>query len=414
LGFTEAGRVLLRGAVFAALASAIVPVFGAFCVLACVLLTALAVGLAVRPRVRIDGSLPERIVAGRPVRLTYRLTNTSRLPSYNLSLRFANLPKTFELVSDQAEEEQLVSRLAPGQTAQVAVTIRANRRGCYEIARPTCRSSFPLNLFWFGAARRGREPLIVLPAFYRLQMPARRLARHAQTAGLRLAGRVGASPEYRGTRPFVAGDSPRHIDARAWARLAAPATKEYDEDCDSSAGVVLDTRLPAAPRHSPASRGRRRDDDAGAKDGSPLLEAAVSLCASAAFTMNPGSFIDLVLAGPQLHEFYGWPRGARLDRIHELLAGIEPSEDDPAEDVILSLADRFHEMSQVVFIVLNWGKPQQKLVELAEQAGCLCTVVRIGHPAPDPLTQHSDSDVADSGPRVVSPQEILSGQVKQL
>jgi uncharacterized protein (DUF58 family) len=411
---TEAGRVLLRGVVFVALASVIVPAFGVFCVLASVLLTALVVGLAVRPRVRIDGSLPERIVAGRPTRLTYRLTNTGRLPAYNLSLRFAALPKTFDRVSaDAAEDGQIVSCLAPGETADVTVTIRANRRGYYQIARPICRSSFPLNLFWFGASRRGHESLIVLPAFYRLQVPLRRLARHAQTAGMKLAGRAGVSPEYRGTRPFVPGDSPRHIDARAWARLAAPATKEYDEDCDSSVAVVLDTRLPTVPRHGVILPGRRLETGA-AKDGSPLLEAAVSLCASVAYTMTPSSFIDLVLAGPQLHEFYGWPRGARLDRIHELLAGIKRSQDDPAEDVILSLADRFYEMSQVALILLSWSKPYQKLFELAEQAGCLCNVALIGEPTPDRPVGDSDPGIRGFRPRTLSPKEVLSGQVKQL
>ncbi len=395
-GFTEAGRVVLRGMAFVALAAFIVPAFGVLSILACVLLTALVVGFVVRPRVRIDGHLPGRVIAGRTTQLTYVLKNTGRLPAYNLWLGFPTLPQAIE----QIGSEHTVSRLAPGETAQVTVTIRPTRRGCYRIGHPVCRSGYPFSLLWFGVSREGDESLIALPAFSRLQMSLRRLSRYAQTAGLRLAGRTGVSPEYIGSRPFMRGDSPRHIDARAWARLAAPATKEYDEDCDNYAALVLDTHVPDA-----AAR-----DKSGQVDE---LEAAVSLCASVAFTMNASHFIDLLLAGPELHEFTGWPRDARLDRIHELLAGVEPSRTAPSERTVMSVLDRFREMSQVVFILLGWTQTNEHLVELAERAGCHCTVVLIG----DSKAAQASEDLIPTWAgtvRVLSPREILSGKTRQL
>jgi len=395
-GFTEAGRVILRGTGFVALAAFIVPAFGVLSILACVLLTALLVGFAVRPRVRIDGHLPDRVIAGRTTQLTYVLRNLGRLPAYNLWVGFAGLPQAIEQIGG----EHAVSRLGPGETAQVKVTIRPTRRGCYRIGHPVCRSVFPFNLMWFGASRQGEESLIALPAFSRLQMPLRRLTRYAQTAGMRLAGRTGVSPEYIGSRPFMRGDSPRRIDARAWARLATPATKEYDEDCDNYAGLVLDTRITEA-----ATR-----DKSGRIDE---LEAAVSLCASVAFTMNGSHFIDLLLAGPELHEFAGWPREARLDRIHELLAGVEPSRAELGERAIMSTLDRFREMSQVVFILLDWTQTNQRLVELAQRAGCHCAVVLIGDPVAARVSEDRVPMWAGTV-RVLSPHEILSGQVKQL
>jgi uncharacterized protein (DUF58 family) len=395
-GLTEAGRVVLRGTGFVALAALVVPAFGVLSILVCVLLMALLVGFVVRPRVRIDGNLPDRVIAGRTTELTYVLRNMGRLPAYNLWVGFAGLPQAIEQIAG----EHMVFRLGPGETAQVTVTIRPNRRGCYRIRNPICRSAFPFNLFWFGASRKGEESLIALPAFSWLQMPLRRLSRHTGTAGMRLAGQVGVSPEYIGNRPFMPGDSPRRIDARAWARLAAPATKEYDEDCDNYAALVLDTCIPGAAAHA---RSGQIDE----------LEAAVSLCASAAFTMNGSHFIDLLLAGPDLHEFTGWPREARLDRIHELLAGVEPSQAEPGERAVMSLADRFYQMSQVIFILLRWTRTNQQLVEFAERAGCHCTVVLIGE---------STGLRAKEGPiptwagivRVLSPQEVLSGEIKQL
>lgn len=395
-GLTDAGKVVLRGTGFVALAAVIVPSFGVLSILVCVLLTALLVGFVVRPRVRIDGHLPDRVIAGRATALTYVLRNTGRLPAYNLWVGFAALPQAIE----QCEGERAVARLCPGQTAEITVTIRPTRRGRYRIRHPICRSAYPFNLFWFGASRQGEESLIVLPAFWRLEMPLRRLGRHARSAGTRLAGRVGVSPEYIGNRPFLPGDSPRHIDARAWARLAAPATKEYDDDYDNYAALVLDTRIPDA---ATLSKSGQIDE----------LEAAVSLCASAAFTIHSSHFIDLLLTGPDLHDFTGWPREARLDRIHEVLAGVEPSRAEPGERLIFSLADRFYEMSHVIFILLSWDAASQRLVELAERAGSHYSVLLIGECA-DP---RAGDDLIPSWAgtvRVLSPQEILSGQVKTL
>jgi uncharacterized protein (DUF58 family) len=307
---------------------------------------------------------------------------------------FAAPPQTIEQVTGT----DTVSRLGPGETSEVTVTIRPTRRGCYQMSHPVCRSAFPFNLFWFGASRKGQESLTVLPAFWRLHMPLRRLSRHTETAGVRLAGRTGVSPEYIGSRPYMRGDSPRRIDARAWARLATPATKEYDEDCDNYAAIALDTRIAQTPRHV----------NSGQIDE---LEAAVSLCASVAFTMHNSHFIDLLLAGTELHEFTGWPREARLDRIHELLARVEASQALPDERLVTSLVNRFDRMSQVVFILLNWDSVSQQLVDIAQRAGCYGTVVLIGEP-----TRHSHEPIRPwaGTVRVLSAQEVLSGQVKAL
>lgn len=395
-GFTDAGRVVLRGTGFVALAAFVVPAFGVLSILACVLLTAFVVGFALRPRVRIDGHLPDRVIAGRTTQLTYVLRNVGRLPAYNLWAGFTSLPQAIEQVAG----EHAISRLGPGEAAQVTISIHPTRRGCYRIGGPICRSAFPFNLLWFGASHKGEESLTILPAFWRLGMPMRRLSRQAETAGMRLAARTGVSPEYIGSRPFIRGDSPRRIDARAWARLAAPATKEYDEDSDNYAALVLDTFVP--------------DAIVRAKSGQiDELEAAVSLCASAAFTMNGSHFIELLLAGAEMHEFAGWPREARLDAIHQRLAAAEPSKTQLPERTIVSLADRFRRMSQVVFILLGWTPTNRKLVELAQRAGCYCTVVLIDGAA---AARAGEEPIPtwDGTVRVLSPLEILSGQLKQL
>jgi len=401
LGLTDAGKMVLRGTIFVALATLIVPAFGVLSALVSVVLMALLVGFVLRPKIRISGNLPERIIVGQTAQLRYVLKNVARLPAYNLCLRFGAMPEAIEQVGGG----DVVSRLGPGETTEVTVAIRPKRRGYYQIKQPICQSSFPFNLFSFGTSRDDEETLIVLPAFSRIQIPLRRLSRHVHASGARLAGRTGLSLEYAGNRPFMPGDSPRNIDARAWARLSVPATKEYYDDFDNYTALVLDTGVPEVLSGSSSNEIKE-------------LEAAVSLCASVAFTINNDCLIDFLLAGPDLHQFPppatsgGWPGKVRLDKIHEILAGVEPSRGYSLEHIAPKLANRFSEISEVVFILLKWDKAYRRLLELAGQAGCHCTVLLIGQSGR--MNVDEDNLSWTENVRLLSADDILTGQIKRL
>ena len=401
LGLTDAGKMVLRGTIFVALATLIVPAFGVLSALVSVVLMALLVGFVLRPKIRISGNLPERIIVGQTAQLRYVLKNVARLPAYNLCLRFGAMPEAIEQVGGG----HLVSRLGPGETTEVTIAIRPKRRGYYQIKQPICQSSFPFNLFSFGTSRDDEETLIVLPAFSRIQIPLRRLSRHVHASGARLAGRTGLSLEYAGNRPFMPGDSPRNIDARAWARLSVPATKEYYDDFDNYTALVLDTGVPEVLSGPSSSEVKE-------------LEAAVSLCASVAFTINSDCLIDFLLAGPDLHQFPppatsgGWSGKVRLDKIHEILAGVEPSRGYSLEHIAPKLANRFSEISEVVFILLKWDKAYRRLLELAGQAGCHCTVLLIGQSGR--MNVDEDKLSWTENVRFLSADDILTGQIKRL
>jgi len=395
VGLTEAGRMILVGIGFVALTALVFPAFGVLSALVWVMITALLVGLALRPRIRVSGNFPDRIVAGQTVQLTYTLRNIARLPAYHLWLGWDYLPKAIEQVAGG----QLIRRLGPGETAEVNIEIRAARRGHYRIRQPVCQSSFPFNLLRFGIAQGGEETLVVLPQFSMLRIPASRLSRNVRTGGAKLGGRTGIFPEYAGNRPYLPGDSLRRIDARAWARLSVPVSKEYHDDFDNYVAMVLDTSVSkAAPR----------------QDSNEIreLEAAVSLCASVAFTINDGCLIDLLVAGRDLHEFTGLSRNVRLDKIHDILAGVEPSGDDSAEQTAPILAGRFSEISEVFFILLNWTETHWRLLDLAGQAGCHCTVLLIGET--DQTRGGLDNLDRTGNIHTLSPEDILTGQIKHL
>ena len=133
LGLTDAGKVVLRGTGFVALAALIVPAFGVLSALVSVVLMALLVGFVLRPKIHVSGNLPDRIIVGQTVRLRYVLKNVSHLPTYNLCARFYALPEAIEQVGDG----HMVSRLGPG----VAATTESSSR-FYNPAFPlTCSVS---------------------------------------------------------------------------------------------------------------------------------------------------------------------------------------------------------------------------------------------------------------------------------
>lgn len=395
VGLTDAGKTVLRGTGFVALAALIVPAFGVLSALVSVLLVALIVGYAVRPRIRISGTLPERIVVGQTIGLTYVLKNLARLPAYNFTVLLEGLADSIE----QAGGIEVVPHLGPGEITEVTIKLRPTRRGRFHIPKPVCRSGFPFNLFTFTTAGGDGEALIVLPVFRRLQFPVRQLGRHVSSGGTRLAGISGAFPEYAGNRPFVAGDSPRNIDSRAWARLAAPATKEYHDDFDNRVALVLDTALPEGLTRSGSGQIRE-------------FEAAVSLCASVAYTINDDCLIDVMLAGSELYQLEGQSRRNRLDRIHEILAIVEPGMDASLEHALPAFADRFYEVSEVILVLLNWDEEYEQVLDKAAGAGCHATVLMV-----DGSGQiHDRESIADrpGNFRFISAEDVLAGQVRRL
>lgn len=396
LSVTEAGRVLLLGVIFFFLTAAVIPAFGVLSALVAVLLTAWLVGFVLRPRVAIESDLPDSVVVGHSVQLRYVLKNVAPLSAYDLHLEFGALPESIELTTPA----EVVSRLEPGATAEVTVMVRPRRRGYHRLPAPICRSSFPFNLLNFSTAPQNSQTLTVLPAFYRLQIPVRGLSRHVRAGGAGFTGRTEVSPEYAGNRPFLPGDSPRRIDTRAWARLSVPATKEYHNDSDSYAGIVLDTRLPAGAVAAPAT-GEVAE-----------LEAAVSLCASIAFTINRKCLIDSLLVGPELHAYATWPRLARLNKMHEVLAGVEGAKRYVLDPMESSLAECFYDMSEVFFILLNWDETYWRLLELAARAGCHSTVLLVAT-SDEMLGDRDDTRWADVV-RVISPDDVLAGRVERL
>jgi uncharacterized protein (DUF58 family) len=362
---TETGRGILIGTIFVFLACLVIPAFGILAALAVLQSVALGFGWWFRPRLRLHGSWPEQAIAGQMIRARFTLTNTSRYPAYQLWLEPLNWPAEFE----PCQEVWPLTSLAPGESHTVTLSALCRQRGCYPLGSPTYSSSFPFNLYRFGARSTRLQQVLILPAFQQLE---RSILASMGSAGGRLGQAqqwIGASPEYIGSRPFHPGDSPRRIDARAWARLAVPAVKEFFDESRQATALVLDTCTGTSGK--PISAQQRRD-----------FEGAVSLAASLAHSLPQHATLNTLVVGSDVHALTGENLSLQVDQAHRELATValddHLSKDDPGV-----LAESLFHIQELLIVGIAWHERTLRLAEWAQQHGCHITMIRVGADASD-------------------------------
>jgi len=397
-GLTDGGRYLVIGLLASGAFGSItlfVPIYILFCILLAVLVTALLTGLALRPSVRIDGSLPEKITAGQPLHAEFRLSTRSRRPLYDVGLALSRLPAYIE----DTEPARTLPHLAPVAAASFPVTLRARKRGSYHIPAIRAYTTFPFNLLRSRGRKHPLAPFLVLPSFHPIQLVDLPLGRRYQPGGIALTSDVGESPEYIGSREYHDGDSCRRIDFRSWARLARPAVKEFQEEYYCRLALVVDTFV--AP-------GRKKS-----RDGFPELEAAISLTAAAADALSRGEYIiDLFAAGPELYVFRAGRHIAHLDNILEILACVEECRTNPFEIIAPAIAAELANVTSVICVFLDWDALRAAFVRTILEAGSAARVliVRDG-PTSEPWAPDEDW----AGPiSVFTPADVAAGRIEQI
>jgi uncharacterized protein (DUF58 family) len=227
-------------------------------------------------------------------------------------------------------------------------------------------STFPFNLYRTRVPRDRAKPpstpLLVYPHFHPLTGIDVPVSARYQPGGIALSSNVSESPEFIGNRPYRAGDSPRHLDFRAWARLAQPVVREYQEEYYCRVALVLDTYVPGKHKAPPA--------------GFPDLEAAVSLTAAVADAMARGEYIiDIFAAGPTLHVFRAGRHTAHFDNVLEILSCVDACRTNPFEVVTPALTDELANISSVICVLLDWDASREALVRAATDCGCSVKVI---------------------------------------
>jgi uncharacterized protein (DUF58 family) len=396
---TFSGRLLFSGATLALLmswSSLAVPAFQMACALASLFLIQYITGYLFRPRLEIHGKFPRKASADHTLGTSFRVTNRSRLATYDICLAFFDLPASIDVVNPSVP----VCRLASGATVQFPLSLTPHRRGLYPLPNAKAFTTFPFNL----CRTATREPagdmqMLVLPGYHELRDVSIPAGSRYQPRGIIMTSRIGESPEYVGNRDYHPGDPMRHIDFRAWARVVKPVVREFREEYFSRVALAMDTFV-----------GDLTPDRTG---GYAELEAGVSLVASIADAMMRGEHIvDILAAGPQLYQLRTGRHTTPFESILEILACVEACPSDPFDALLPALEQELEHISAVVCVLLDWDDRREKLVRAAVEAGCSVTIciVRNSETTSSLAGAYSWSEAV----HVFTPETILKGLVNRI
>jgi len=328
---TPSGKALVLSMGFVLLAAVIIPALGVFSCLAAMLICSVIFGAMFKPRNSIHTTMPSQTTVGSQAFVQYSIENTSSSHSFCLTLNLTDLPRGWR----HAGGPVMIQHLKPKSIETVQVTLLPTRRGLFTLPCPACYSSFPFHLISFNVAKGPTSQITVLPAYDAIQIDPPVHALSSFHAGSGYAPSPSHLPEYAGNRPFLSGDSLRHIDSRAWARLAEPVVKEYHNDVRCHCALYLKDNRKAVSR----------------QDWDPEFEAMVSLCASVAHSFGHNTVVDYLLVDTTIHDLRSISADTRFGALLEILAGLVP--ETQRENNIHELESCLNQVSSVYALYLG-------------------------------------------------------------
>ncbi|GAA1692403.1 DUF58 domain-containing protein [Fodinicola feengrottensis] len=178
---------------------------------------------------------PDRVPAGKPVKVTLTVENTSRLPTGVLLLE-EQLPYALG-----SRPRFVLDRLWSRQSARVSYQARADVRGHYQLGPLQVRVTDPFGLCALNKSFTGTERLSVIPAAKPL--PAVQLTGQRQGTGDN-RGRTAAvhGEDDAATREYRIGDDLRKVHWKSTARVGALMVRREEQPWHSRASLLLDTR----------------------------------------------------------------------------------------------------------------------------------------------------------------------------
>ena len=157
--------------------------------------------------------------AGQEVSLPVEVTNESRATRYGIAL---TLP-------DLGDARERIDEIPAGKAARIVLRFSAATRGDHEIGRMHLSSLYPLGFLRALKQFPSPQRYVVYPK------PAgdQRLPTENARSGQRSSRReLGEGDDFAGVRPYVRGESQRHIDWKAVARGQALMTKQFTAESD--------------------------------------------------------------------------------------------------------------------------------------------------------------------------------------
>jgi len=238
--------------------------------------------------------------------------------------------------------------LEPNGSVEVKMKLMPLRRGPMVLERISIGCPDPIGLFRSLVKVDCHRKLLILPRRYPvgpLPLPG---GQKYQQGGVALASQVGESEEFVSLRDYRSGDPLKKIHWPSWARTGRPIVKEFVDEFFVRHGLVLDTFT-----ENPFSE---------------TFEEAVSVAASFACTIEEqDSLLDLLVVGPQAFSYTVGRGVGSLDKMMEVLAGVQACRDKPFSSLENLVVSHGSELSGCVCVLLDWNDERQRFVRCLQQ-----------------------------------------------
>jgi len=244
--------------------------------------------------------------------------------------------------------------------SNIEITLSFNplRRGYIDLCGVMIARPDPLGLFRAICRFSAPARVLILPKLYEVSLLNLAGSRKYQAGGVNWAMSVGDSGEFSSLRDYRAGDSPRYIHWKSWAKRGKPVIKEFTDEFFVRHALILDTF--AKPEQL------------------EIFETAVSIAASLVGNLTTqDTLLDLMLIGEQAFCTTGGHGVGQATTLLEILACVQPSTNEFKELYPL-VQQHISSMSGCVCVLLNWDEQRQAFVKWLESLNLPFHVLIVG------------------------------------
>ncbi len=263
-------------------------------------------------RIRVERSVPERVAAGETFSIDLSLYNERRF----LSCRLMRVEDTISNEHEELSGRVLFFRVAAKEHRTAAYRARLYQRGVYKLGPTVVSSRFP-----FGLGERGRyfetpdeilvHPQIgeVSPSWWRRVVGDDRIADDQRsTFGV-------FDDDFKQIREYRPGDSIRSIHWRTSARMDELMVREFQENREHDAVIVIDLWSASKSVRSGSEESHRTELAA---------SFAATICHEFSRAVGDGN-VAFFLSGSENVSIVGKAAPELWDRIFDALARCQPS-----------------------------------------------------------------------------------------
>jgi uncharacterized protein (DUF58 family) len=276
----------------------------------------------------VERELPDYASAGQPFRVEIRGENRRRrLGTWALVVEDTIQPDQASGAARRAKKSVasvMLPYVAASSSERASYRLTLPQRGRYRFGPLRVSTRFPLGLVKASARVSSYRSLVVGPRLGRLlphwlaMLESREFGRQPT-----LCRQGPIDGDYYGLREWRSGDSKRWIHWRSTAKIGRLAVREFEHQQNQDLALVLDLWTPPEPTDEERAR----------------VELAVSLAATIVDDQarRGGNRLLVATAARPRGRWSAAASGMFARQIHELLAAIEPIDEDQLEGIVGSI-----------------------------------------------------------------------------